>query len=52
MQEKHAKAGCLQFAVIGPAGKPEMDGISSMQMLQVFSASSTSMTSLPGLMVG
>jgi hypothetical protein len=37
--ERHAKIGCWQFAVTGPAGKPEMEGMSSKQMLQVFNSS-------------
>jgi hypothetical protein len=36
---RHAKIGCRQFAVTGPAGKPEMEGTSSKQMLQVFNSS-------------
>jgi hypothetical protein len=41
--ERHAKIGCRQFAVTGPAGKPEMEGTSSKQMLQVFNSSSVGM---------
>jgi hypothetical protein len=36
---RHAKFGCRQFAVTAPAGKPEMEGTSSKQMLQVFNSS-------------
>ena len=36
---RHAKIGCRQFTVTGPAGKPEMEGTSSKQMLQVFNSS-------------
>ena len=36
---RHAEIGCWQFAVTGPAGKPEMEGTSSKQMLQVFNSS-------------
>ena len=36
---RHAKIGCRQFAVIGPSGKPKMEGTSSKQMLQVFNSS-------------
>ena len=39
IQVRHARAGWLQFAVTGPAGKPETDGTSSMQMLQLRSSS-------------
>jgi hypothetical protein len=38
MHVRHAEASCRQFAVTGPAGKPEIDGTSSMQMLQVFNS--------------
>jgi hypothetical protein len=36
---RHAKIGCRQFAVTGPAGKPEMEGLSTQQMLHVFNSS-------------
>jgi hypothetical protein len=36
---RHVKIGCRQFAVTGPAGKPEMEGTSSKQMLQFFNSS-------------
>jgi hypothetical protein len=39
MHVRHAEASCRQFAVTGPAGKPEIDGTSSMQMLHVFNSS-------------
>jgi hypothetical protein len=38
MHVRHAEASCRQFAVTGPAGKPEIDGTSSMQMLHVFNS--------------
>jgi hypothetical protein len=36
---RQVRIGCRQFAVTGPAGKPEMEGTSSKQMLQVFNSS-------------
>ena len=36
---RHAAAACRQLAVTGPAGKPERDGTSSRQILQVLRSS-------------
>ena len=47
---RHAEIGCWQFAVTGPAGKPEMEGTSSKQMLQVFNSSLVGMA--PALTLG
>jgi hypothetical protein len=52
MHARHAKIGCRQFAVTGPAGKPEMEGTSSKQMLQVFNSSLVGMALALALTLG